>query len=228
MAGNSDLDIIYEDKDMIICNKPSGVLAQGDKSFDVDMVSRCMIYRRQKGEEAYAAVINRLDRPVSGLMVFAKNKKTAANLSAALQKNTFNKQYYAVVCGKPEADKGTFVDYLLKDGKNNSSKVAVESTTGSKRAELDYNVIQTLEDESGNVFTLVKIHLITGRHHQIRVQFASRGLPLVGDVKYGGEIISGLKESGGHELALCAYSLSVDGKDFEIKPQGKMFSKYNF
>lgn len=228
MAGKNDLDIIYEDDNMMICNKPSGVLAQGDKSFDVDMVSRCLTYRRQKGEEAYVAVINRLDRPVSGLMVFAKNKKTAAVLSAALQKDTFNKQYYAVVCGKPKEDKGLFVDYLLKDGKTNSSKVVLESTTGSKKAELEYETIQTLEDELGNVLTLVRIHLITGRHHQIRVQFASRGLPLLGDVKYGGEAANIAKESNAHELALCAYSLSVAGKKFEIKPQGKIFFKYNF
>lgn len=215
------LRIIYEDQNKIIVFKPAGVLTQSGKSFDADLVSQVLTYRRRKGEDTYAAVINRLDRPVSGLVLFAKNRQEAARLSSLLQKDAFNKLYYAVLCGKPQEEKGFLVDYLLKDGKNNVSKVVSKDTPGAKRAELEY---ETLEHYSG--LTLVRVHLITGRHHQIRVQFASRNLPLLGDTKYGGtkgkQIQEKLQNStkrpiGRFETALCAYALTVDGKQYETQ-----------
>lgn len=122
-------------------------------------------------------------------MLFAKTKQAAARLSKEMQQNTLNKQYYALICGKPEQSKGTFVDYLQKDAKANLSKVVSKESKEAKRAELEYEVLKTVYVQAHEQMpvTLVKIHLLTGRHHQIRVQFASRSLPLLGDTKYGGQ-----------------------------------------
>lgn len=228
------MNIIYEDSKKLIVYKPSGVLTQSAKGFDADLVSQVLTYRRSKGEAAYAAVINRLDRPVSGLVLFAKDKKEAARLSAQLQNDSLNKQYYALICGKPEMKKGSLVDYLLKDGRNNISAIVDKETNGAKRAELEYEVIKSIkaaeimQENAGNYvseLTLVRIHLITGRHHQIRVQFAGRGLPLLGDTKYGGEREKNVREllknagkkiTAEKETALCAYSITVDGKTYEV------------
>lgn len=229
-----DMDIVYENNKFIIINKPAGKLTQGNRSFDVDLTSEVMTYRRKKGEPPYAAVINRLDRPVSGLVLFAKDKQEAARLTRLMQGEGFQKQYYAIICGKPDSSKGTFVDYLLKDGKTNLSSVTDKTVSGSKLAKLEYEVVETIStrlDETVSEvseFSLVRIHLLTGRHHQIRVQFSSRKLPLLGDVKYNGLAIEHMKMRdfadqkiqavGRNEIALCAYALSVDGKTYEIKP----------
>ena len=182
-----NVKIIYEDTEKLIVEKPAGVLTQSARSFDTDLVSEVLTYRRSKKETAYAAVINRLDRPVGGLVLFAKTKQAAARLSKEMQQNTLNKQYYALICGKPEQSKGTFVDYLQKDAKANLSKVVSKESKEAKRAELEYEVLKTVYVQAHEQMpvTLVKIHLITGRHHQIRVQFASRKHPLYGDGKYG-------------------------------------------
>ena len=111
------LNVIYEDKDKIIVNKPAGQLSQSARGFDMDLVSEVLTYRKNKGEEAYAAIINRLDRPVSGLVLIAKNKKEAARLSALMQRESLCKQYLVLVCGRPHSDTGTFTDYLLKNTK---------------------------------------------------------------------------------------------------------------
>jgi len=228
------LQIIYEDNKMFVCNKPTGVLAQSGKSFDVDMVSALMTYRKKKGEDTFIGVINRLDRQVSGLMVFAKTKQEAAILNKCMQHNEFNKYYYAVVFGKPVDNKGIFVDYLLKDGKTNTSIVASQDSKDAKRAELEYEVIKSIIDENtGNNLTLVKIHLITGRHHQIRVQFSMRGLALVGDTKYGcSDDISMNDKSFTHKtcadgIALCAYALQIGKQKFEINPEESIFKLFD-
>lgn len=216
------LDIIMEDADKIILYKKAGQLSQSGKSFELDLVSEVMAYRRKKGEPPYAAIINRLDRPVSGLVLMAKSQKEAARLSALMQRESLNKEYDAVVCGKPEPLSGTFVDYLIKDGKENVSRVATEKTAGAKRAELRYEVVscESVTQEQ-RVYSMVHIQLITGRHHQIRVQFASRNLPLLGDVKYGGEAVSGAdgKYIRRNQIALCASSLTVDGKTYSVVPE---------
>jgi len=227
-----NLQIIYEDDKMFVCNKPTGVLAQSGKSFDVDMVSALMTYRKKKGEDTFVGVINRLDRQVSGLMVFAKTKEEAAILNKLMQHNEFNKYYYAVVCGKPVNDKGSFVDYLLKDGKANTSTVVSKDIKDAKRAELEYEVIKTIVDENtGKNLTLVKIHLITGRHHQIRVQFATRGLVLEGDSKYKDtdnsiHKICGTVTNDSNGIALCAYSLQIGKQKFEINPEASIFKLF--
>lgn len=222
------LDIVYENSKMIIVNKPSGLLTQSARSFEPDLTGMVMTYERSKGEQPYAAVINRLDRPVSGLVLFAKNKIEAARLSKMMQKNTFNKEYLAVICGKPDKDKGMLTDYIVKDGKTNVSSIAAKGDSNAKEAKLEYQVIKHLSE----TLTLVKIHLITGRHHQIRVQFAHRNMPLLGDTKYmvqdneagvAGNIEPTNWENYGinlknRQIALCAYSLTVDNKKYEIRP----------
>lgn len=219
--------IIFEDDKMLICDKPAGVLAQSGKSFDVDMVSALMMYRRKKGESAYIGVINRLDRPVSGLMVFAKTQQEASHLNKMLQQNTFNKQYYAVVCGKPAAKKATLVDYLLKDAKANISSVVAEGTKDAKKSELEYEVIaEAVQEETQMPISLIKIHLITGRHHQIRVQFASRSMPLLGDTKYATKSLGG-SAGNTRSIALCAYALDIASKHFEVIPDGPYFEQFS-
>ena len=116
------LNIIHETKDIIIVNKPAGQLSQGAKGFDLDLVSEVMTYNASQGKPAYAAIINRLDRPVSGLVLIAKNKSAAAKYSTLMQKEGgFNKQYEALICGKPSEPKGTFVDYLKNEHISHSS-----------------------------------------------------------------------------------------------------------
>jgi 23S rRNA pseudouridine1911/1915/1917 synthase len=214
------MNIIYEDQKKIIVNKPAGKLTQGAKSFDLDLTSELMSYRKKKSEKPYVAVINRLDRPVSGLVLFAKDQAEAARLSRLSAKEGFCKQYYAILCGKPKENQGTLVDYLLKNERENVSVVSNKDVSGAKRSELEYKVLRYIQDETGRVYTLVQIHLITGRHHQIRVQFSSRGLPLLGDVKYGKE--EDATNAGIHlkknEIALCAYSMTVDGINYEVRP----------
>lgn len=212
------LKIIYEDKNKIIVDKPAGQLSQSGKSFDLDIVSEVLNYRKSKGEEPYASIINRLDRPVSGLILLAKDKKEAARLSGLMKSDTFDKRYIALVLGKIDEEKGHFTDFLIKDGKSNMSKIASEKDKDSKRAELEYELIDY--DEKNNV-SRVLIHLLTGRHHQIRIQFASRNFPLVGDGKYGLEEASKKAEELGLKrgtIALCSVGLSVDGKVYETKP----------
>lgn len=230
------MNIIYEDSKIIVVEKEAGKLTQSGKSFDLDLTSEVLAYRKKKGEDVYAALINRLDRPVSGLVLFAKNKSEAARLSKQMQQGGFCKQYYALICGKLPENKGVFVDYLVKDAAANTSRIAGKNEAGAKRAELKYEVIKEYGGGSeDNVFSLVRIELITGRHHQIRVQFASRGLPILGDVKYGaavsqpqspqlqspqqqaGSRVQGINLKRG-EIALCAYSLTVDKKTYTIKP----------
>lgn len=207
-------DIIYEDDGMIICRKPAGVLAQGSRSFDADMVSMLMTYRRKKGEDTYIGVINRLDRPVEGLMVFAKSSRDAARLNRLMQQDTFNKTYIAVVWGCIDAVEGTFTDYLVKNAGSNTSHVASEGEPGAKRAELNYRVIGSLDGMS-----VVRIQLVTGRHHQIRVQFASRGHALVGDAKYGSNSnIAGKLVLANGQIALCACAVDVAGRHYETEP----------
>lgn len=228
-----NLQILYEDDKMLVCNKPTGVLAQSGKSFDVDMVSALMTYRKKKGEDTFIGVINRLDRQVSGLMIFAKTKNEAAKLNKLMQQNLFDKQYYAVIYGIPSEEKGIFVDYLLKDGKNNTASVVEKEVKDAKYAKLEYQVIKSITEEAtGLTLTLVRIHLITGRHHQIRVQFSHRGLGLVGDTKYGngvnvpgGSIVDSNLDKNG--IALCAYSLQVGNRLFEIEPEDDIFKQMN-
>lgn len=217
------LNIAYEDEDVIICNKLPGVLSQSDRSFEKDLQSEILLYMKEKGEKPVAYIINRLDKPVGGLVLFAKNKKTAAFLSAMSGEHSIEKKYYAVVKGRL-TDKGEFVDYLLKDSNNNISRIVQKGTTNSKKAVLGYEALEQ-KNIDGETYTLVRISLHTGRHHQIRVQFSGRGFALYGDVKYNNDF----NNRRGITPALFAYSLAFNNPKgaerikVEIKPEGKIW-----
>ena len=172
-------NIIYEDNHIIVVNKPVNIPVQEDSSKDIDLLTLIKNYLKVKYNKpgnVYLGLVHRLDRPVGGIMVFAKTSKAASRLSEEARTNKINKTYYAVVHGKIN-NKGHLEDYLYKNNKTNTSYV-VDKTKG-KLAILDYELTQYKDNLS-----LVKINLITGRSHQIRVQFSSRGYPLVGDQRY--------------------------------------------
>ena len=180
------LNVKYEDEHLLIAVKPGGVPAQGDKTNTPDMVSLVKDYLYEKnpsGGEPYTAVINRLDRPVGGLMLFAKTPEAAAKLSDLLQDGGIEKYYQAVITGEIPDEAGELTDYLVRDPKTNMSKVVDKNAKGAKKAVLTYELIDELETDEG-ILGLLLIRLITGRHHQIRCQLASRGCGIYGDVKY--------------------------------------------
>ena len=174
------LKVLYEDNHIIVVIKPYNIPSQSDKTNDIDMLSLVKEYIKEKYQKpgnVYVGLVHRLDRPVGGIMVFAKTSKSAARLSDQIRKNNFHKTYYAVVNGcLPE--EGRFEDYLIKNEKENKSYVTTKDK--GKYSCLEYKLINTKENLS-----LLKINLITGRSHQIRVQFSSRNHPLIGDSKYG-------------------------------------------
>ena len=195
------LNVLYEDNHVIVVEKPVNIPSQGDKTGDVDMLSIVKHYLKEKYQkpgEVYLGLIHRLDRPVGGVMVFAKTSKAAARLSEQVRTKQFEKQYLVVVDGKMQQEKGILEDYLLKNERNNISKVVKEGTKNAKLASLDYEVLKYAEDIQ---LSVVKVNLHTGRHHQIRVQFASRGHSLYADQKYG-------TRGRGKQIALWAYKLS--------------------
>ena len=222
------LKVLYEDNDIIVVVKPAGVESQAAKKFAPDMLSEIrkhMVINKlcTPGKEPYVAVIHRLDKPVSGVMVYAKTKKAAAALSEQVQNRKMDKYYEAVVCGKPVNNVDNFVDYLKKSVDGNYSQIVDKGENESKRAELSYELLKTVETENAEL-SHVRIHLLTGRHHQIRVQFSGHDLPLYGDGRYNPMFV-GKREP----LALCAVSLAFDhpttGKrmEFSMKPSGGAF-----
>ena len=175
--GSVMINIIYEDNHLLVVEKPINVPVQADKSGDADLLSMLKKYLKEKYNkpgDVYLGLVHRLDRPVGGIMVFAKTSKAASRLSKQIQKHEFKKIYMAVTQGKV-SESGTFIDKLKKDEKTNITKVCEDG----KEAELSYNLIGFV-----NNLSLVRISLKTGRSHQIRVQFASRKIPLYGDQKY--------------------------------------------
>ena len=174
------INIIYEDNHLLVVNKPANMPVCLDSSNDIDLLSKLKEYLKSKYNKpgnVYLGIVHRLDRPVGGIMVFAKTSKAAARLSKQIQDKKFSKIYYAIVQNKLK-DKDTLTDYLIKDQKQNISYVTTKDK--GKLAILDYEVIDTK-----NNLNLVKINLHTGRSHQIRVQFSTKGNPLLGDSKYG-------------------------------------------
>lgn len=192
------LNVIYEDNHVIVVEKPCNVPSQADKTGDADMLTLVKAYikeKYQKPGDVYLGLVHRLDRPVGGIMVFARTSKAASRLSEAIRINDFSKKYLAVVEGKLQEKSGVLEDYLYKNEALNKSLVVSKEKKGAKLARLSYEVVEECEDMS-----LVKINLETGRHHQIRVQFSHAGHPLIGDQKYG-------KSAPGVQIALWAYEL---------------------
>lgn len=176
------MEILLKNKDIVIVYKPAGVPSQSDPSGDDDIMKLTGDALEAMGESNALWLVHRLDRTVGGLMVFARNKKTAAELSSVVGSESFEKEYFAVLDG--EADGGVLTDYIYKDSLKGKAFVAKAERKGVKLAKLEYSVIERVESPNG-IKTLVKVKLHTGRFHQIRVQFSSRGTPLTGDGKYG-------------------------------------------
>lgn len=196
-----NLKIIYEDNHIIVVEKPVNIPSQGDKTGDIDMltiIKEYLIKKYNKPGDAYLGLVHRLDRPTGGVMVFAKTSKAASRLSEQIRNKEFKKEYLVIADGKFEKNEGTYEDYLLKNEKNNISKVVNQKNKNAKIAKLDYEVLKYNEETN---LSLVKVKLHTGRHHQIRVQFSSRFHSIYGDQKYG-------TRGRGKQLCLWAYKLS--------------------
>lgn len=197
-----NLKVIYEDNHIIVVEKPANIPSQGDKTGDLDMLTIIKAYLKEKYNKlgnVYLGLVHRLDRPVGGVMVFAKTSKAAARLSEQVREKVFKKKYLVIVNGKFEEKKGTLKDYLLKNERLNKSRVVEEGTKNSKYAELDYEVLKYDKEQN---LSLLKIDLHTGRHHQIRVQLSSRDHSIYGDAKYNGR-------GSARQLYLWAYELTI-------------------
>ncbi|MBR4124380.1 MAG: RNA pseudouridine synthase [Clostridia bacterium] len=196
------MEIVYEDNHLLVVIKPQNVPSQKDESGDSDILTQCKEYLKQKYNkpgEAYCGLVHRLDRPTGGLMVFAKTSKCAERLSKQIREGDMQKEYLAVVVGTPKYSSDYLVNYLKKDEKTNVVKVVPELETGAKKAELTYKVLDHTDKLS-----LIQCNLLTGRSHQIRVQMATIGNPVFGDVKYKGNIVSGWN------LALWSFKLCFE------------------
>lgn len=195
--GNLMINILYEDNHLLVVEKPINILVQSDYTQDLDLLTllkQDLKKRYNKPGNVYLGLVHRLDRPVGGVMVFAKTSKAASRLSEQVRTHKLEKVYHAIVYGKVK-EKDQLHDYLLKDTKTNM--VVVDKN--GKEAILDYEIINYLPKED---LSLVKIHLKTGRSHQIRVQFSSRNHPLYGDQRYNKQA------KVGEQIALFASSLS--------------------
>ena len=169
------MKILFEDENIIVCIKPRGIVSQEDSSGRESMIS---LLSQMTNSQIYP--LHRLDKEVGGVMVYAKNKKSAADISRQITDNIFNKEYIALVHGCPDSYSGQMQDLLFKDSKKNKSFVVKRERKGVKSALLEYEITEKYESHSK-----VLVRLQTGRTHQIRVQFASRKMPLFGDRKYG-------------------------------------------
>ena len=204
--------ILYEDHDILVCVKPAGTACETKNIRQPDMVSLLRNYRSWKGEDTYIGLVHRLDQPVEGILVFGKHTKAAAALSGQLRQGGCSKVYLAVTLGRMPAAAGRLENYLVRDGRTNTSFVSAAADPKAKKAVLDYRVLRTY-DAQEPVRNLVRIELVTGRHHQIRVQMAHLGTPLEGDVKYGadGRAVSLAQKSRADDNPVSVY------KEKEVK-----------
>ena len=206
------MDVLFLNKDFLACVKPQGLPSQPDTSGDDDMTSLLKQYLKAQGENEDIFVLHRLDRATGGVMIYARNQKSAAELSRLIaEKDGFEKHYLTVVSGVPSEKCGNMTDFLYKDSAQKKSFVVKSERKGAKLASLDYDVINSVEINT-NIFSLVGIKLNTGRFHQIRAQFSSRGMSVFGDGKYGS------REKAPH-FALWANKIAFTykGKKYEFK-----------
>ncbi len=212
------LNVIYEDNHIIVVEKPVNIPSQQDKTEDVDMLTLIKEYIKEKYNKpgnVYLGLVHRLDRPVGGMMVFAKTSKAAARLSESIRNKEFNKYYLVIADGKFDVSKGVLEDYLLKNERTNTSKVVKEGTKNAKYAKLEYEVLKYNEEIN---LSVLRIKLDTGRHHQIRLQLASRNHSICGDQKYG-------TRGRGKQISLWAYKLEFPHPitkqmmSFELEPK---------
>ena len=178
------MTILYEDNHLVIVNKQAGEIVQGDKTGETplsDFVKDWLKEKYNKPGNVYLGVVHRLDRPVSGVVLFAKTSKALPRLNKMFaEHNKVNKTYWAIVQNRPQEPQGTLTHWLTRQEKNNTARAYDREVPGSKKAVLDYELIA-----SGDRYHLLEIHLHTGRHHQIRCQLAKIGCPIKGDLKYG-------------------------------------------
>ena len=196
------LEVLFEDNHIIVVKKEPNIPSQADKTEDLDMLTIIKAYLKEKYNKpgnVYLGLVHRLDRPVGGVMVFAKTSKSASRLSDQIREKVFKKKYLAVVDGQFENKKGVMEDYLYKDERNNMSRVVNKDKKNAKFSKLDYEVLAYNEVKN---LSLVKVNLHTGRHHQIRVQLANSGHSIFGDQKYG-------TRGKNKQIALWAYELTI-------------------
>lgn len=196
------INVIYEDNHLLVVEKPVNVLSQGDDTNDKDMVNLLKNYLKVKYNKpgnVFVGLVHRLDRPVGGIMVFAKTSKAASRLSEQVRNKSFKKTYRAVLNGNMKKDKDILKDYLYKNKKTNMVSVVNKNHKDAKDAELSYETISKNEK-----FSMVQVDLKTGRPHQIRVQFSSRKHPLFGDQRYGQHI-----NKKGDQIALWSYKIEI-------------------
>ncbi|HOI86968.1 MAG TPA: RluA family pseudouridine synthase [Lentimicrobium sp.] len=176
-------EILYEDNHLLVVNKRAGDLVQGDRSGDVTLIDTLKAYIKEKYSkpgEVFLGLVHRLDRPVSGAVIFARTSKALTRLTGMVKERQIEKIYWAIVGNRPADSDGRLVHFLVKNEKQNKSYPSGEKTPGAKRAELSYTLLA-----SSNSFHLLEVNLHTGRHHQIRAQLAAAGFPIRGDLKYG-------------------------------------------
>lgn len=183
LSNKSNLQVLYEDNHIIIINKRVGDIVQGDKTGDKplsDVVKEYIKDKYHKPGEVFLGVVHRLDRPTTGIIMFARTTKALTRLNKLFSTNDIKKSYWAIVKAKPPKQKDTLTHYLIKNPKNNKSKVYFQEVPNSKKAILDYELKKTMDN-----YHLLQINLKTGRHHQIRAQLSSIGCAIKGDLKYG-------------------------------------------
>ncbi len=191
------MQILYKSKNFVIINKPAGIPSQADESGDEDALTLTALALREFGEDTRLFLVHRLDRVVGGALAFARNKQAASAFSEILSSNGLIKEYFAVTEG--EANGGVLTDYLYKDARLSRALVVDKKRMGAKYAQLSYEPL-----EKNDRHTLVRVRLTTGRFHQIRAQFSSRALPLVGDKKYGS------RDTRAHAPALFSANISFE------------------
>ncbi len=218
------LNVIYEDNHLLVCEKPANMPIQADSSGDRDLLTEAKAYIKQKYDkpgEVYLGLVHRLDRPVGGVMVFARTSKAAARLTDAMKARRVKKKYAAIVTNSLPSY-GNLINYIVKDEATHSALLVPEGTPGAQRASLSYTVVSK---KAGR--TLVDIELHTGRHHQIRAQFAGIGCPLYGDQRYNSKAVPG------QQIALFAYSLTIEhptlheSMTFTCTPQGDSWAGFS-
>lgn len=183
MVSSAKLEILFEDNHLLAINKRAGVLVQGDSTGDEPLVELCKKYIKEKYSkpgEVFLGVVHRLDRPVSGVVVFARTSKALERMNALFRDRQTKKTYWAIVQNKPKTEKGTLVHWLIKDEIKNKAVAFAKENKEGQRSELSY---QLLRQRSG--YFLLEVNPVTGRPHQIRVQLASMNCTIVGDLKYG-------------------------------------------
>ena len=219
-----NIKIIFEDKNIIVIEKTAGMPSQPDRTGDTSVLDELGAYFGREMK----TIVHRLDRPVGGLMVFGKTRESVKKLSEDIKNKIFNKNYYAVCFGAPVKKKIFLSDYIVEDKRKNISLISSEEDKNAKKAILEMECIETITDEKLGEISLVDVNLITGRHHQIRLQLSNAGYPILGDRKYG-------RRTRGVEFpALYSGSISfrhpVSGKEmhFEKKPEYYPFTVFDF